>query len=245
MTCAYEQSNDQFVACGGLDNLCSVYKLNSDGDPINRVHRELAGHDGYLSSCRFVGPEKILTASGDSSCILWDIETGGTLGKFDEHEQDVMSVHVQPDVSPFTFVSGSCDCTAKVWDTRTGSCTMTLKGHDNDINAITLFRTVYLRQWRRRLYYPRLRHALCGRDQVLQERQHSMWRYQPGRSKSGRFLFGSYDDYNCYKWDLLGSGQKVAQVMSGHENRVSCVAVNPLGNAVCTGSWDASLKIWA
>ena len=33
MTCAYEQSNDQFVACGGLDNLCSLYKLNNEGNP--------------------------------------------------------------------------------------------------------------------------------------------------------------------------------------------------------------------
>merc|ERR1712080_16331 len=31
MTCAYAQSG-KFVACGGLDNLCSVYRLPSSGD---------------------------------------------------------------------------------------------------------------------------------------------------------------------------------------------------------------------
>ena len=28
MTCAFEQVNNQMVACGGLDNVCSVYKVN-------------------------------------------------------------------------------------------------------------------------------------------------------------------------------------------------------------------------
>ena len=31
----------------------------------------------------------------------------------------------------------------------------------------------------------------------------------------------------------------------GHENRVSCLGVSPSGDALCTGSWDTLLKIWA
>jgi guanine nucleotide-binding protein G(I)/G(S)/G(T) subunit beta-1 len=27
MTCAFEQSKGNFVACGGLDNLCSIYQV--------------------------------------------------------------------------------------------------------------------------------------------------------------------------------------------------------------------------
>ncbi|CAN0483447.1 unnamed protein product, partial [Hapterophycus canaliculatus] len=29
------------------------------------------------------------------------------------------------------------------------------------------------------------------------------------------------------------------------QNRVSCLGVNPKGEALCTGSWDTLLKIWA
>jgi guanine nucleotide-binding protein G(I)/G(S)/G(T) subunit beta-1 len=28
MTCAFEQTKGNLVACGGLDNLCSIYQLN-------------------------------------------------------------------------------------------------------------------------------------------------------------------------------------------------------------------------
>jgi WD40 repeat protein len=31
----------------------------------------------------------------------------------------------------------------------------------------------------------------------------------------------------------------------GHDNRVSCLGVSEDGKALCTGSWDTLLKIWA
>jgi guanine nucleotide-binding protein G(I)/G(S)/G(T) subunit beta-1 len=68
MTCAYSQSG-AFVACGGLDNNCSIYNLRSRDIPI-RVCRELGAHTGYLSCCRFLNDRKIVTSSGDMTCIL-------------------------------------------------------------------------------------------------------------------------------------------------------------------------------
>jgi len=62
-------------------------------------------------------------------------------------------------------------------------------------------------------------------------------------SSTGRLLFAGYDDYNCYVWDTL-TGQLVQQ-LAGHENRVSCLGVTKDGRALCTGSWDTTLKIWA
>merc|ERR1712113_384525 len=47
MTCAYSPNGD-LVACGGLDNICSVYNLKQKDGPI-RVNRELQAHTGYLS----------------------------------------------------------------------------------------------------------------------------------------------------------------------------------------------------
>ena len=62
-------------------------------------------------------------------------------------------------------------------------------------------------------------------------------------SISGRFLFAGYDDFNCYVWDTL-SGKQVG-CLAGHDNRVSCLGVANDGMALCTGSWDSFLKLWA
>jgi len=62
-------------------------------------------------------------------------------------------------------------------------------------------------------------------------------------SSSGRYLFAGYDDATCHVWDSLTA--KRLWVLESHEQRVSCLAVNENGTALCTGSWDNSLKIWA
>lgn len=62
-------------------------------------------------------------------------------------------------------------------------------------------------------------------------------------SISGRYLFAGYDDFNCVVWDTLKG--VLAFELTGHDNRVSCLGVNVDGTALCTGSWDTFLKIWA
>jgi len=58
MTCAFAP-NGAFVACGGLDNICSVYSLRT-ADPSQFISpiRELNAHTGFLSCCRFINEKK-------------------------------------------------------------------------------------------------------------------------------------------------------------------------------------------
>lgn len=133
MTCAYSPSGG-LVACGGLDNICSIYNLRLGREPTIRVWRELNAHAGYLSCCRFLNDRQIITSSGDMTCILWDIEAGSKVTEFTDHNADVMSISISPDKT--TFVSGACDATAKYWDVRTGKCVQTFTGHQSDINAV-------------------------------------------------------------------------------------------------------------
>jgi len=244
MTCAFEQSKGNLVACGGLDNLCSIYQLNQP--QVMRSYRELAAHDGYLSCCRFLNEQQIITASGDSTLMLWDIELGQSKQTFSDHEGDVMSVAILPSVDANMFVSGSCDSLAKVWDIRTGKCTMTLRGHESDINSVTLFpdgkafgtgsddstcRFFDIRS--------------CGEVSEFKNDMVLCGITSVSFSKSGRLLFAGYDDYNCLGWDTLGATDKHYYQLQGHENRVSCLGVSPTGDALCTGSWDTLLKVWA
>lgn len=99
MTCAYSPSG-QFVACGGLDNICSIYSLRNTGisgggsgaisGQITKPSRELSAHSGYLSCCRFINDRQIVTSSGDMTCMLWDIESGVRTMEFSDHTGDVM-----------------------------------------------------------------------------------------------------------------------------------------------------------
>lgn len=244
MTCAFEQSKGNLVACGGLDNLCSIYHINQGTN--SRAVKELAAHDGYLSCCRFIDEGKIATSSGDSTCIYWDIESGEVLNTFSQHHGDVMSLAICP-TNQNVFVSGSVDTTAKVWDIRSGKCVQTHSGHESDINSVAFFPDgnafgtgsddSTCRLFDMRCYSE----VNCfGNDKIL------CGITSVAFSKSGRLLFAGYDDFNTYAWDSIGDGKIHAfQLPQPHENRVSCLGVNPVGDALCTGSWDTLLKIWA
>jgi len=240
MTCAYSPSNN-FVACGGLDNICSLFNLQSKDLPI-RVCRELYNHTGYLSCCRFINDKQIVTSSGDLSCILWDIDGSVKLKEFAEHEGDVMSLSLSPDNN--NFVSGACDGSAKLWDLRTGKSSQTFLGHESDINAVQFLPNGYgfgtgsddatarlfdIRADRELMIYT-CDEIVCGITSVA-------------FSVSGRYLFAGYDDFKCQVWDTL-RGEAV-WTLEGHDNRVSCLGVNVDGTCLCTGSWDSLLKIWA
>jgi guanine nucleotide-binding protein G(I)/G(S)/G(T) subunit beta-1 len=241
MTCAFAPSGS-FVACGGLDNICSVYNLRSRELPI-RVTRELNAHSGYLSCCRFLDDRRIVTSSGDMTCILWDIEASSKVTEFADHNGDVMSLSLHPN-DDNVFVSGACDAVAKIWDIRTGTAELSFAGHEGDINAVTFFpsgqafgtgsddascRLFDIRSYRELQKYTH-DSILCGITSV-------------GFSQSGRFLFAGYDDFNANVWDVL-KGERIA-TLQGHDNRVSCLGVSSDGMALCTGSWDSLLKVWA
>lgn len=242
MTCAYSPSGN-FVACGGLDNLCSIYRISSKPETEARVaYRELSQHEGYLSCARFINDDEIITASGDSTCILWNIETKTPYVTFSNHDGDVMSVSICSQRG--IFVTGSCDSTAKVFDYRTGKCVATFPGHESDINSVSFFPDGYafgtgsddsscrlfdIRSYRQLNIY-QTDQILCGITSVAY-------------SNTGKYLFAGYDDYNCQAWDTLTSEQ--SQHLSGHANRVSCLGIPESGQCLCTGSWDTLLKIWA
>jgi len=244
MTCAFSPVGNK-VACGGLDNVCSIYNLDSKEQPI-KVQRELSAHTGYLSCCRFVGTqgEKMLTSSGDMTCMLWDTETGSVEKTYSAHNGDVMSISVYTSTNPQIFTTGGCDALAMVWDVRDQDSVRTFVGHESDVNAVTSFpdgnafmtgsddascRLFDLRASNEMMQYTHDK-ILCGITSV-------------SSSKSGRFLFAGYDDFNCYVWDTL-YGKQVG-CLAGHDNRVSSLGVATDGMALCTGSWDSFLKLWA
>lgn len=257
MTCNYSPSGN-FVACGGLDNMCSIYDLDKDNNGNNvKVKHELKHEDGYVSSCLFIGEEHILTASADQTVALWDCETGDQIRLFEGHQEDVMCLSslagsssasaaensLINTMSQDLFISGSCDQTCKLWDLRSGSCSQTFQGHESDVNAIDFFPSGYnfgtgSDDATARLFDLRSDQEIAcyAHDTIVTGVTSSKF------SKSGRLFICGYDDFNCNIWDSL-TGER-AGMLAGHDNRVSCLGVTNDGKAIATGSWDSFLKIW-
>jgi len=243
MTCAFAPSG-QFVACGGLDNNCIVYSVRDQDTATPKPYRELLAHTCFVSSCRFLNDRQLVTASGDKTCILWDVDAQTRSLEFADHGGELMSLGVSQDKN--VIVTGAClpDSTCKLWDIRTGKCTQTFYGHTADVNSVSFFPNGQLfasggddntlRLWDVRADRELNCMTTTGGAQSLTS---------VGFSSSGRLLFAGYDDANCHVWDTL-RGAKVHS-MSEHRGRVSSLCVHAGGACVATGSWDSFIRCWA
>lgn len=247
MAVAIEQSKGNLVACGGLDNLCTVYQRSEPSRAI-----EMASHDGFLSCCRFISESEMITASGDSTCIYWDIPAAKPIASFAEHTADAMHVALQPR-DRNVFLSCSVDQTIKLWDIRTPkAAAQTFYGPQGDVNCVE--------------FMPADGNCFCASSQdnsvrVFDVRAHNELvklggtNSPPGTSegflscafsRSGRIVFAGHADGSLFAFDVLAERNVAAfSIVPAHERNVSCMGVSPHGNALCTGSWDTVLKIWA
>lgn len=90
----------------GLDNKCTIYPLLSEED-LTLKKKLVATHSSYLSCCLFnLSDHQLLTGSGDSSCILWDVESAQMIQSFHGHSGDVMCIDGSPSECGKVFVSG-------------------------------------------------------------------------------------------------------------------------------------------
>ncbi|XP_047311943.1 guanine nucleotide-binding protein subunit beta-like [Impatiens glandulifera] len=259
MTCAFSPTG-QTVACGGLDSVCSIFNLNSstEKDGILPVSRTLSGHKGYISCCQYVPDEDthLITSSGDKTCVLWDITTGLRTsvfgGEFQSgHTADVTSVSISGANSKM-FVSGSCDSTARLWDTRVASrAVRTFYGHEADVSTVKFFPDgnrfgTGSDDGTCRLFDIRTGHEIQVYNQPHEGGENPQVT-SIAFSISGRLLFAGYTNGDCYVYDTLLAQVvlNLGSLQSSHQNRISCLGLSADGSALCTGSWDTNLKIWA
>nr|XP_021187570.2 guanine nucleotide-binding protein subunit beta-2 [Helicoverpa armigera] len=240
MSVAFAPSGN-FVACGGMDNMCTVYDVNNrDSTGAAKMVRELAGYEGFLSSCRFLDDTHILTGSGDMKICVWDLEVGKREMEFDAHAGDVVTISLAPDMK--TYVTGSVDKTCKLWDIRDEKAKQTFFGHDADVNSVC---------------YHNSGHAFATASEDKTARlfdirsDQQLGHYTPpgasgftscGLSLSGRYLLAGSDDNDVHSWDTL----KVTHTgtLHGHENRVTSISMSPNGVALASCSWDNSVRVW-
>merc|ERR1712130_79751 len=237
MTAAFSP-NGQLVACGGAKGVVSVYMRNLENST------DMSEHDGSVSCCRFIDGGTLLSTSADSRCILWDIEQKTATHFFEGHTGEVLSCDVSPTSSQL-FMTSSTDTSARYWDARADKPMIkTFLGHQSDVNSVAFFpsgngfgtgcedsacRFFDLRAQRQVNHFSD-NAITCGVTSVA-------------FSKSGRLLFGGYDDYKAYAWDtLLG---KMVQKISGHTDRIAALSVAKNGSALATAGWDGNIKIWA
>lgn len=243
MACAYSPSS-QLIACGGLDNKCSVFPLSFEDDILQKK-RSVATHTSYMSCCMFMRSDNLLlTGSGDSTCAIWDVESGQMIQNFHGHTGDVFAIDVPKCDTGNVFISAGADKHSLVWDIRTGQCVQSFEGHEADINTVRFHPNGDAFATGSDDATCRLFDLRADRQVCVYEKESILFPVNGvDFSVSGRILFAGYGDYRVGVWDSLKCVRH--SVLYGHENRISCLRTSPDGTAICSASWDCTIRIWA
>lgn len=117
-------SND-WIVTGSKDTTVRVWRRC---DVVAREQAPVAyrkfSHTGPVNAVDLQG-NRVVSASGEGSMFLWDLESGDKVHTFSGHTKGLACIVFKGN----TLVSGSNDQTIRVWDTVSGACTHVLGEH--------------------------------------------------------------------------------------------------------------------
>ncbi|KAI4558241.1 hypothetical protein MJT46_012883 [Ovis ammon polii x Ovis aries] len=144
MTCAYGPSRNS-VACGGLDNICSIYSLKTrEGNVVQTLGRarrdvqaNLHGHEPDINAiCFFPNRNAFATGSDDATCRLFDLRADQELRAY-SHDNIICGItSVSFSKSARLLLAGYDDFNCNVWDALKADGAGVLAGQDNGVSCL-------------------------------------------------------------------------------------------------------------
>jgi WD40 repeat protein len=197
------------------------------------------------------------TVENEYSLILWDVETGKLVRRFDADDES-FSVAISPDGS--IALTGGDDNDVYLWDLNSGENTQILKGHQAAVTALSFTpdgRRVMSGDWNGRL----ILWNLATGAPIMQAKVHrsfSVWSAgdpppaNVALTPDGRAALSSTDDGTLIRWDLFDAGE--IRRFEGHTVAVWQAIFTPDGKRALTSAAyvigfgpdadDNSVRLW-
>lgn len=211
------------VVSGSADNLLLLWDLSSAAASSRSV-ATLEGHANAVHCVTALGPEHVVSGSGDETLKVWNVTEAACCVTLWGHHDGVTAVAT---ISDTRVVSGSDDNEVRIWDvdmsfpSDTLACTWTLKGHVDSIREVVVPQAAAL--------------VSTGRDGAVR-----LWNLAAPDERVA---------LACVWRDAEPSAPGAERPSGddggdGLEPFPACVACGRGGDVLVTGSSDGRVKVW-
>ena len=228
---------------------------------------KLEGHSDWVRSVAFNHDgSRLVSASYDTTCKVWDANTGTVIHTLEGHSDAVRSVAFNHDGSRIVSGSLGSDKTCKVWDANTGDCLKTLEGHSEGVNSIafnhdgsrivsgSLDMTAMVWDANTGECLTIVSHSDHGNPNFSVQRNQDGLGWRRSRilvpvlsvafNHDGSRIVSGSEDKTCKVWDANTGG--CLQTLEGHSDEVTSVAFSPhSSDLVVSSSLDGYIKLWS
>jgi ribosome assembly protein 4 len=242
---------------------------SSDNDPSTQrktrhasepVWIKAKAHNQYISSLAWEPlhlnhgrGERIVTASKDGTCKIWNVRARQSLITLSGHTDAVEAVKWGGEGFIYT---ASRDRTIKMWTAKEedvlGKLVRTLKGHGHRVNTLALSSDYVCRKGPYDFAPSGRPQRTFGNDSNGQESckakyQAALENYEAFREKQegGHFerLVSGSDDFTLFLWHPLSDKHPVKR-LTGHQQAVNHIQFSPDGRYFASASFDKKVKLW-
>lgn len=229
----------QLLSASG-DMTCALWDI-----PKAKRVREYADHLGDVlaltlpnSNCKNAKDTNIFASCGaDGYVYIWDIRTPSNIQSFFVGDSDVSTIRFFKDNN--SILAGSDDGSINMFDLRS-DCHLASYSLSTGLQQHRQVANTYTSQ---SMEYKKYSNTSSPVSTISSSYLDNQGVVSIDFSNSGRLMYSCYTELGCVVWDILKA--EVVGKLEGHSNRISGIRSSPDGLAVCTGSWDSTMKIWS
>ena len=226
--------DETMIACGMEDGQLVLYDKNT-----TKELKTFIGHSSSITSCSFIGTNKICSASEDGSISIWDVQGGHRLCVMEKHTRQVSCCECTDDGK--LLVSTSWDNTARLWNVSDGTPAGELTGYIHPFNCLALDKHqkhVALGGWNKNIV---IWNIIENKKTDTYKGHHSSVRalaYAP----SGLHLASASLAGEIMMWSTE-NGAKMGQ-LSAKSPPLTSLSFTPSGQQLIVASTNSRIKVW-